>query len=255
MPDSPRWNQSQAAADYDAATPAIHPHYTRVQDEVLAVLASPGALPARRIVDLGGGSGRLAERLLEALPGCCVTVVDQSAAFLALATRRLSQFVVAGRATTVECPVQSSDWSDTALANGPVDAIVSTSALHHLDPSEKQAVFAKCFAVLRPGGVFINGDEYRPQADADYRAMLQAWGEHMDAALADGRIPASFDAMLAKWRSRNLDRFGGPRQSGDDCHETIATQTAYLQDAGFKPVRTTWRRDLWAVLVAEKPSS
>ena len=100
-----RWNTSTAAEAYDAAAPVIHPYYEKVQDEILGLLPF-GAEEVFELVDIGGGSGRLAERVLERFAGARVTVVDQSAPFLALAERRLARF--APRAAFVQCRLQ--DW-------------------------------------------------------------------------------------------------------------------------------------------------
>lgn len=237
-----RWNRVDAARDYDAAAPHIHPYYHTVQAAVLA------ALPADvgHIVDLGGGSGRLAERVLEHFPLATVTVVDPSEPFLKLASNRLSRF--GDRARFVQRRAQE-PLADALVG---VDAIVSTSALHHLDAGEKNRVFAACQQLLPAGGVFINGDEYRPPADAAYREELEQWGHHMASALAIGAIPESFGPVIDRWRERNLIGFGGERTSGDDCHETVEEQTARLYGAGFGAVRTTWRESLWAVLVARR---
>ena len=110
--------------------------------------------------------------------------------------------------------------------------IVSTSAIHHLEPAEKRALYAKCYAALAPGGMFINGDEYRPESDAELRALLDEWSVHMSSAIAEGRIPESFRATLDFWKDRNINRFSEPKKSGDDCHETLATQVGYLKDGG-----------------------
>ena len=127
-------------------------------------------------------------------------------------------------------------------------SIVSTSAIHHLEPAEKQALFARCYAALKPGGVFINGDEYRPTTDAEYRTLLENWSVHMYSALDAGRIPISFRETIDKWHDRNIRRFGEPKKSGDDCLETIGTQLGYLRDAGFAEVETIWADSLWAVI-------
>lgn len=237
-----RWNAQQAAADYDAAGPVIHPLYDAVQEAVVA------ALPAdvRQLVDLGGGSGRLAERVLASRPGATVTVVDPSKPFLRLASRRLERF---GDRAGVVCLRAQEAWSDAVPRP---DAVVSTSALHHLDADEKNAVFAACYEALPAGGLFINGDEYRPPSDVTYRELLIEWGEHMQSALAAGLIPDTFGPVFEKWHRRNLDGFGGPRVSGDDCHETVEEQAARLYGAGFAQVETSWQDRLWAVLVAGK---
>lgn len=238
-----RWNAHQAAADYDAAGPVLHPCYDAVQAAVARALPfAPDA--AVRLADLGGGSGRLAERLLCRYTAAEVLVVEPSEPFRALACRRLERF--GRRARLVPLRAQEA-WP---AVTGPLDAVVSTSALHHLDGGEKNALFRAVRSALRPGGVFVNGDEYRPPSDAAYRAELAAWGEHMRSCLAAGTIPETFGEVLGRWEDRNLHDFGGPRQSGDDCHETVEEQTARLYGAGFARVETLWSERLWGVLRA-----
>jgi tRNA (cmo5U34)-methyltransferase len=240
-----RWNQQQAVTAYDAAAPVIHPRYVAVQDQLLSAipLNREGSF---RAVDLGGGSGRLAERILRAYPAASIIVIDQSEAFLALAKERLAPFD--GRAACLHRRLQD-DWhTDT----GPVDLIVSTSAIHHLEGSEKQALFDRCYEALSPRGVLINGDEYRPEDDESFLAMLHDWGRHMDRSLAAGAIPASFGPTIESWKKRNLDGFGAVPKSGDDCQETVEAQLGRLQASGFSNVRAIWSDALWAVLVAAK---
>lgn len=242
-----RWNQSQAAADYDGAAPIIHPRYIESQDSVLVALADQ-AFTSRtfHVIDLGGGSGRLVERVLERFPQATATVVDQSDAFLAIARSRLERF--AGRASYRSARLQD-DWT---AEDARVDAVLSTSAIHHLLPAEKQQLFAAIYAALPRGGAFINGDEARPADDAEFRALLEQWQDHMEAAVASGAIPATFGEIVAKWTRRNLDEFGAPFTSGNDCLETIETQVAYLRTAGFKTVSVPWQAELWATFVAVK---
>jgi tRNA (cmo5U34)-methyltransferase len=240
-----RWNQSQAAADYDAAAPVIHPQYVTVQEEVLAALPFAPE-EAFRLVDIGGGSGRLVERVLEQFPRATAVVMDQSEPFLGVAQQRLARF--GARAAFVKQRLQE-DWT---AAVGPVDAVVSSSAIHHLEPAEKQQLFAKIFAALPSGGIFINGDEHRPAGDAEYLALLEQWGRHMESSHASGAIPDSFGSVIDAWKKRNIAEFGSPRKSGDDCLETLETQVDYLRAAGFNPVDVPWSRDLWAAFVARK---
>lgn len=253
-----RWNSSEAAEAYDQAAPVIHPCYEVVQDEILKLLPF-GAEEPCEVIDLGGGSGRLAERVLERFAGTRVTVVDQSVPFLALAERRLARF--APRAAIVECRLQ--DWASrgpvsptsedrVSARRGHVDVIVSTSAIHHLEPAEKRALYKACCDALGPGGMFINGDEFRPVEDAAFLALLEEWSAHMRGAVADGGIPTSFGDMVEQWHDRNVGRFGEPMKSGDDCLETLDVQVGYLHDVGFRDVECTWTAKLWGVLVGRK---
>ena len=46
----------------------------------------------------------------------------------------------------------------------------------------------------------------------------------------------------------NVDGFGEPRVSGDDCHETAATQLGYFAAAGLQETRALWQQELWTLL-------
>jgi SAM-dependent methyltransferase len=241
-----RWNTDDAARAYDSAAMFIHPHYLEIHDRILRQICR--RCPERAlVVDLGGGSGRLIERILMQLPTAEGVVVDQSAASLALAEQRLGRF--GNRAKFLPMSLQA-DW--TAALSRPANAIVSTSAIHHLEPSEKQALFRRCQNCLAPGGVFLNGDEARPESDADYLAELRRWHAQMEGELAAGLIPNAFRETLDQWRRRNIDGFSGPRQSGDDCHETVDTQLGYLHAARFMSARVLWQRGLWAIVAADR---
>ena len=71
--------------------------------EFLAGYLDEGGL----VVDRGGGSGRLMERILDRFPAAHGVIIDQSEPFLALAERRLARF--GPRATCVLCR-QQGDW-------------------------------------------------------------------------------------------------------------------------------------------------
>jgi SAM-dependent methyltransferase len=238
-----RWNTSAFAEGYDQAAEVIHPHYLEIQNAILTLL--PPDLRSRDlVVDLGGGSGRLVERILNRWPVTAV-VIDQSEPFLALAERRLSVF--GSRAICILARLQ-----DRWLEQLPTRArcIVSMSAIHHLEPAEKQALYRQCCDALVAGGVLLNGDEVRAEEDDAYLGELQAWATHMRAAMSSGTIPESFHPAMKKWIDRNVARFGEPKRSGDDCHETIAAQLAYFKTAGFSAADCSWHRALWAVLRA-----
>jgi tRNA (cmo5U34)-methyltransferase len=241
-----RWNTSDFAVGYDASAEAVHPLYRDIQDAILVRLPLEVA-GDRLVVDLGGGSGRLIERVLDRWPQASGLVLDQSEAFLALAERRLARF--GSRARCVKGRLQD-DWP--ALVPDRPAAIVSTSAIHHLEPAEKQTLYQQCHDVLLAGGVLLNGDEVRPADDAAYLSELQAWAEHMRRGMQDGSIGEVFHPALHTWIERNVTRFGQPKKSGDDCHETIETQLAYFRSAGFALVDCPWQQALWAVLLGVK---
>lgn len=244
-----RWNFSEFALAYDQAAEQVHPYYLELRDAILDELAFEQDAELL-IVDAGGGSGRLMERALDRWPRASGLVFDQSEPFLALAERRLARF--GGRANCLQARLQE-DWSN--LLPSPAAAIVSMSAIHHLDPAEKQAFYQRCFDALTTGGRLLNGDEVRPKDDAQYLPILQEWAAMWKAGIASGAIPPGIHAALHGWIDRNIARFGEPKQSGDDYHETAETQLAYLRSAGFVEAKVPWQKKLWALLAARKLSA
>lgn len=241
-----RWNLAEHAAGYDAAAEVIHPYYAEIQQAVLDQIARPSEAEFL-LVDLGGGSGRLVERFLTRFPNATAVVVDQSEPFLELAKARLEPF--GGRATYQVARLQD-DWA-AQLPHTPT-AIVSTSAIHHLAPDEKRQLCQQCYDALEPLGIFANGDEVRAADDEEYRQTMIAWAAHLRKIGEEGLVSEPFRRMCEKWEERNVKNFHVPRTSGDDCHETIQAQLAYLCDCGFRSVSSPWQKDMWAVLLGVK---
>jgi len=240
-----RWNTNKAARAFDAAAEYIHPHYLEIQDEILRLLGLRDPA-ATLVVDLGGGSGRLMQRVLELLPQATAVVIDQSESFLALAEERLSH--LGNRAKFLQSRLQD-DWGKELPQ--PADAIVSMSAIHHLMPDEKRSLYTRCHDYLAPKGVLYNGDEVRLTPDEVHLAALRQWADYKKANFKAGLIPEDFAEVMENWKRRNIDGFDEPKKSGDDCHETIETQIGYLRDAKFKRVSAKWRKELWAIFEAE----
>lgn len=110
------------------------------------------ALPDRieRFIDLGTGNGRLIALVRKQHPDARALGVDFSGPMLAHAGERFAGDPL------VE--LQSHDLAVPLEAQAPVDAVISALAIHHLEDARKQALFSEAYALLRPGGVFVNLD-------------------------------------------------------------------------------------------------
>jgi trans-aconitate 2-methyltransferase len=99
-----------------------------------------GIAPDATVLDVGCGTGRVTEALLELVPQGRVLALDASAEMVALARSRLG--------------VRASVWCQDALElelDEPVDAVVSTAALHWVPDHDR--LWARLAGALRPGGV------------------------------------------------------------------------------------------------------
>jgi len=67
---------------YHEMAPYVVPMYDWMQDAVLTHLEMAGLGESIQVLDLGGGSGRMARKFLERFPESQVVIVDNSPTFL-----------------------------------------------------------------------------------------------------------------------------------------------------------------------------
>jgi tRNA (cmo5U34)-methyltransferase len=128
------------------------PGYARLQAEVAA---ATGGIGARRILELGTGTGETATRVLALHPGAHLVGIDVSESMLTQARRALPDAEL--HVARLEDP----------LPAGPFDLVVSALTIHHLDGAAKADLFRRVADVLRPGARLVIGDVVVPDVPAD----------------------------------------------------------------------------------------
>jgi tRNA (cmo5U34)-methyltransferase len=126
------------------------PDYDELQD---AVAEAASAAAARRILDLGTGTGETAKRVLARQPEASIVLLDSSREMLEAARGLLPE----GRIEQVLL-----QRLEDPLPPGPFDLVVSALAVHHLESGDKQALFRRVGEVLAPRGLFVLADVIVP---------------------------------------------------------------------------------------------
>jgi tRNA threonylcarbamoyl adenosine modification protein (Sua5/YciO/YrdC/YwlC family) len=185
---------SQYHFDADAYADEIRadlPAYDTFQDSV----ADASGAGARRILDLGTGTGETARLLLDRHPDAGLVGIDENEEMLALARDRLPASRVELRAGRIEEP----------LPDGPFDVVTSALAVHHLHDIDKAELFGRVHRVLAPGGLFVLGDVIVPLDPAAAVIPLTP-GYDRPSPLADllGWLSEAGFAPSVTWESGDL---------------------------------------------------
>lgn len=190
---------------YDAMIRAFVPAYEEMLERTADAVA---ATKPQKVLDLGAGTGALAQAVLRRCEDVEVELLDADAEMLGQARERLAPF--AGRVLFTVRAFQG--------ALPACDAAVASLALHHVPTlAEKRAIFGAIHAALRPGGAFVNADATMPAEPSARQAAYETWAAHLvSCGIAEDRAWGHF----AEW-------------SGEDTYFPLADELAALTDAGF----------------------
>jgi SAM-dependent methyltransferase len=209
------WND--VGIDYDRV---LNPDRSNVELLAAAVgLLPPGAID---VLDIGSGTGGLTAMCREALPSAKIVGIDPAPTMVEAANVRFADDP--GVSFTDGVVEDLSRFADNSF-----DVAITSFALHHLELDTYPVAAHELFRVLRPGGRFINADQFcriTGPAGSRERAL-----DVLDLLTAKARrylLNAGFERMLL--RIDLLPRF--MREDGE-----ILTSPEYwtdaLSEAGF----------------------
>jgi putative AdoMet-dependent methyltransferase len=173
----PSWQYDEAIAvgsDFTSeevveAYDAFHRRFRDVGKESAAIIAGLDLQRDQVLADVGCGTGVFALQAAR----CCTRVhaVDVSAAMLDYTQRKAQSQGL----TNIRC--HHGGFLTYVHTDGPVDAVTSSMALHHLPDFWKQKALARLNAMLRKGGRIFLADVVFSGDDID--AAITAWIEKM----------------------------------------------------------------------------
>ncbi|HEY3081976.1 MAG TPA: class I SAM-dependent methyltransferase [Chloroflexota bacterium] len=232
---------------WDAQQAGYLPHREERFAAMLDVLEA--LLPAAFVaVDLACGPGAISQRLLARFPDARCVAVDTDPVLLALGQGALGD--QSGRLRWVKADLTEPDWS-AALGEEQVDAVLSATALHWLPGDALTRVYRALGQLVRPGGVFLNGDRAGfPPHMPTFRALAEAglaqrergrpagsedWAAWWEALRREPDLAELFAERERRfaWRQPWDRRWESPIR---DLHE------AALREAGFREVGVVWQR-------------
>jgi tRNA (cmo5U34)-methyltransferase len=191
-------------------------------------------IPARadpfHVVELCCGEGLLARAILERFLPARLHGYDGSPTMLEIARTTLQPF--SQRFTLQPFDLAAADWRSFPW---PVQAVVSSLAIHHLDGDQKRELYRDLYRVLNPGGALIIADLIQPAHALGVQVAARAWDEAVrQTAIARDGNEAAFEAFQSDhW---NIFHYPDPM----DKPSGLCEQLHWLAEAGFCTVDVYW---------------
>jgi tRNA (cmo5U34)-methyltransferase len=239
-----RWTE-ELTKEYNAFSRYFIPEKDRQMRIVCRLLA--GLETPATILELCCGDGGLAEILLDAYPACSLRAYDGSPEMLSHARQRLARF---GRRFCCE----SFDLAEKSWRAGqyPLQAVVSSLAIHHLPGVQKLELFRDVFGMLTPGGIFVVADVVEFTGQIEKNLAAEEWDEAVRRRSyeLDGNLEAFEIFKREGW---NMYRDSYPDDI--DKPSPLFTQLKWLEEAGFYRIGVHWMLSGFTVFSAQKPAA
>jgi SAM-dependent methyltransferase len=162
-------------------------------------------------------------RILRVRPKARVIGIDEDTAMLEVARKRLNN-----RLQTIE-----ENFEQIQIPR--CDVVSASFSLHHVATGgRKAALYKRCFASLRPGGMLVSADCYLAASGKVRQHHREAWLDHLKRKYTARKA----EQLLRGWAK-------------EDFYFTLDRELELLTDAGFA-TEVTWRKDSFAVVVGLK---
>jgi tRNA (cmo5U34)-methyltransferase len=217
----------EEAREFDRIIVTLIPEYPRMVEALVAAIPFENSAPVR-IIDLGCGTGTVAEHVLGSFPNAQVTCLDLAENMITMARAKLRgqphvNYVVG-------------DFNKFDL-DGDYDVVVSSLALHHLwTNDDKRQFYRRIYRSLCSGGVFYNADVVLGSSDFLQGVYMRQWRAFMRRKVSPAEIEA-------KWI---------PKYHAEDHPAKLTDHLAWLVEIGFADVDVIWKRYNFAVFGGKK---
>ncbi len=228
--------------DYDV-TVVAYPHHDELQNTVgnkIKEFFKNSPEKELHVLEIGFGTGLTTKVLLDADPRIVVTALDNEPKMVEHLNVKLKKWNALGRVHVKQIDIIE------YLKNAPdasFDAVSSVFTIHNFDPKLREVMHKDIYRVLKPGGIFVNGDKI---AHDDPMLHEQAF-KRQDARFA------IYDVM----NRPDMKKATTEHQERDNQPDLIFKEneaTTLLNSVGFIDVKIFWRVDMEATIFGVKNS-
>lgn len=224
-----RFDREDPAA-YGLQIPKWFPDYDYVHDLICDILQSYLSCEAQ-VLELGGGTGRVAKLLLDRFPSCCILLQDISANMLSEVPNKLKEH--AGRFECVEGDFFAKTFD---LEPNQFDSVVSVHAIHHGRHSEDyRNLYQKIYKWLKPAGCFVCLDNVAGDTLELATQYYASWAD---------TLKSRYDAERIRWIVETTIR--------EDSPLSLREHLEILSECGFNRTDVVWKKYIFSLYIGIK---
>lgn len=237
-----RWKDAETVEQFRQERRRPRPFEAAVKDVMQRLLRGVYP-PIERLLDVGCGTGLIADWSLEVVPRAQAILADFSGPMLDGA--RADWADRPEDVTFVETDFTTPSWSGSVRNFGPFDAVVTGFAVHHAPHDRKPAIHAEMVDLLRPGGILIN---------CEHVALPTEWlmqvGEQW---LAETLLAADGQALDEQRVREKMDQIAQRPDVQEGMLVPADMQAQWLREIGCIDVDTPYRCFGMAVITGRRP--
>ena len=192
-----------------------------------------------KVLEIGCGNGRATAQILSSRPDIRLIGIDNEPEFVKQAQQTLSEAIEQKVLTVIEADALAYLRS---VSENCFDIVVSVLTLHNFLGSCRNEVLRTIFRVLKPQGLFVNGDKYPQDDPFEFYEVLQ---EHMapflDVLGSHGRFDLLKGLVLHELADFAPDRIMKEKDS-------LRT----MSEIGYCECKFVYRKNFDAVLLGYK---
>lgn len=179
------------------------------------------------VLDLGCGTGNISMAVKKRFPHAQITCVDLADNMIKMAKFKLSSYS--------DIEFKTADFRDLDFIK-EYDAVVSSLALHHLQPEEQPLFYRRIYGFLKEGGVFYNTDNILGSSSHLNHLYMDKW----------------VNFMLKSHTQKEIDTLWLPKHREEDFPSPLRSHIQWLEDAGFEEVDVVCKYYMFGVYGGKK---
>ncbi len=214
-----------------------YPHYDEFETKIGTTIADhfkDSSLSQIKTLEIGSGTGITTKFLLECDARLHIVAVDNEKKMMDQISSNLNQWGASARVTLVEKDII--DYLKEVPDNS-FDVVTSGFVLHNIEHTIRDNVVSEIYRVLKPGGIFVNGDKYSENDPTLRQKIYNEQISRFDVYNTIGR---------SDYKKEWLEHMA--RDEEPDLLFIEGEAKEYMTNLGFKNVATNYREMMEAVI-------